>query len=111
MALAAVETFVNLEPNLQPKDLASIEGDVPNGLQVGRLEVKDLPPSWHHSRDERLRRFGDGRVRSTRTVALLVPSAAVPGEWNILLNPIHQEFSKVKFQVPKRFEFDARMFR
>jgi RES domain len=27
-ALAAMETFVNLEPNLQPDDLASIEGEM-----------------------------------------------------------------------------------
>ena len=29
LALAAVETFVNLEPNLQPKDFVSIEGEIP----------------------------------------------------------------------------------
>jgi RES domain-containing protein len=30
LSLAAVETFVNLEPNLRPADLVSIEGAIPD---------------------------------------------------------------------------------
>src|SRR5579863_7416641 len=59
LALAAVETFVNLEPNLQPKDLVSIEGEIPDELKVGRLDRRSRPPTWHETRDESLRRFGD----------------------------------------------------
>lgn len=111
LALAAIETFVNLEPNLQPKDLVSIEGEFPDALEIGRVELKALALRWHERRDESLRRFGDDWVRAGRTLALLAPSAAVRGEWNVLLNPGHAEFSKVKFRGPEPFDFDARMFR
>ena len=111
LALAAMETFVNLEPNLHPKDLVSIEGEVPDALEIGRVEVRALPANWRQTTDESLRRFGDQWIRAAQTVALLVPSAAVRGEWNVLLNPAHPGFSKVKFQEPEPFEFDARMFR
>ena len=110
LALAAMETFVNLEPNLHPKDLVSIEGEVPDALEIGRLELRALPANWRQTREESLRRFGDEWIRAAQTVALLVPSAAVRGEWNVLLNPAHPDFSKVKFQEPEPFEFDARMF-
>jgi len=110
LALAAMETFVNLEPNLHPKDLVSIEGEVPDALEIGRLELRALPANWRQTREESLRRFGDEWIRAAQTVALLVPSAAVRGEWNVLLNPAHPGFSKVKFQEPEPFEFDARMF-
>src|SRR6266566_5856767 len=110
LALAAMETFVNLEPNLHPRDLVSIEGEVPDALEIGRLELRSLPANWRQTRDESLRRFGDQWIRAAQTVALLVPSAAVRGEWNVLLNPAHPDFSKVKFQEPEPFEFDARMF-
>jgi RES domain-containing protein len=110
LALAAVETFVNLEPNLRPADLVSIEGDVPEAVEVARLDPKDLPVTWYTTRDESLRQFGDRWIKAGKTVALLVPSAAIRGEWNILLNPAHPDFSRVKFSEAQAFEFDARMF-
>ena len=111
LALAAVETFVNLEPNLRPNDLVSIEGEIPKALEIGVLEPKILPAQWHETRDESLHRFGDEWVHAGQSVALLVPSAAIRGEWNVLLNPMHRDFSKIKFRNPRAFEFDVRMFR
>ena len=111
LALAAVETFVNLEPNLQPKDLISIEGNIPDGLEISRVDLKTLPANWHETRDESLRRFGDDWIRAGQTAALLVPSAAIRGEWNVLLNLVHGDFSKIRFRKPQPFEFDVRMFR
>lgn len=111
LALAAVETFVNLEPNLRPADLVSIEGEVPDALGIGRLELKTLPAYWRQTRDESLHRFGDEWIRGRKSVALLVPSAAIRGEWDVLLNPTHHDFSKINFRDPQPFDFDARMFR
>lgn len=111
LALAAVETFVNLEPNLRPADLVSIEGNIPDTVEVGRLEPEVLPSGWFESRDESLRQFGDEWIRGGATAALLVPSAAIRGEWNILFNPAHPDFARVRFYRPVRFEFDVRMFR
>ena len=111
LALAAVETFVNLEPNLRPNDLVSIEGEIPEAVEIARVDVKALSANWHQTRDESLRRFGDDWVHAGKQVALLVPSAAIPGEWNLLLNPVHPTFSKVRFGKPQPFEFDLRMFK
>jgi RES domain-containing protein len=110
LALAAVETFVHLEPNLQPIDLVSIEGEILETLGIARLDPKDLPVNWYATRDESLRRFGDEWVKAGKKVALLVPSAAIRGEWNVLLNPAQRDFSKIRFQEPQPFQFDARMF-
>ena len=111
LSLAAVETFVNLEPNLRPADFVSIGGVIPDAIQTLTLDVKALPARWYETRDESLHRFGDEWIRHGRSVNLLVPSAAIRGEWNVLLNPAHAEFSKIQFPDPKPFEFDARMFR
>src|SRR6185437_1409659 len=47
LALAAMETFVNLEPNLRPADLVFIDGEIPDSLEIGRLDPKILPADWH----------------------------------------------------------------
>jgi len=110
LALAAIETFVNLEPNLRPADLVSIEGNIPDTFEMLKLEPNALPESWYETRDESLRRFGGDLIRSGKTVALLVPSAAIHGEWNVLLNPVHRDFSTIELRVPTPFAFDVRMF-
>jgi RES domain-containing protein len=111
LALAAIETFVNLEPDLRPDDLVSIEGEIPDAIGVGRLDSKTLRGDWHETRDESLRQIGDDWVRAGLGVALFVPSAAIRGEWNILLNPAHPEFNGIRFRNPEPFEFDVHMFR
>src|SRR2546423_10737797 len=70
LALAAVETFVNLEPNLRPADLVSIEGEIPESVKIARLDANTLSPRWRETRDESLRRFGDDWVHAEATAAL-----------------------------------------
>jgi RES domain-containing protein len=111
LALAAVETFVHLEPNLRPDDLVAIEAELPADIAAERLDLKSLPRNWYELRDESLRAFGDSWILARETIALRVPSAAIRGEWNVLLNPEHPDFHKLKIEKPKRFEFDLRMFR
>jgi RES domain-containing protein len=109
LALAAIETFVHIEPNLLPEDLVSIEGEIPEATKTGKLDPKTLQTPRANS--EAMQRLGDDWIRKSETVALSVPSAAVRGEWNVLLNPAHPDFRKIKFRKPEAFEFDARMFR
>ena len=111
LALAAIEVFVHLEPNLRPDDLVSIAADLPGDLPTTRIDPSALPSSWASRRDESLRRFGDHWLHAAKTAALVVPSAAIRGEWNVLLNPAHAGFRKIELCRPKPFEFDLRMFR
>jgi RES domain-containing protein len=111
LALAAIETFVHLEPNLRPDDLVWIAAEFPDNIASERLDLKLLPRKWYELRGESLRTFGDRWIRAGRTVVLHVPSAAIRGEWNVLLNPEHSDFRKLKIGKPAPFEFDLRMFR
>lgn len=43
LALAAVESFVNVEPNLRPADLVAIEGEIPDGIEISGLNPEALP--------------------------------------------------------------------
>jgi len=109
-ALAALEFFVNLEPNEAPDDLLIAEATVPDEF-VEMLKLKELPRNWRELNNKRCRDLGSGWAASLRSLALKVPSAAVEGDWNVLLNPKHPEFAKVAIGSVKPFRFDERMFR
>lgn len=109
-ALAALEFFVNLEPNEAPDDLLIAEATVPDA-SIEAIDVSLLPRNWRALNNERCRDLGSSWAASLRSVALKVPSAVVEGDWNVLLNPKHPDFSKVKMGGAKPFCFDERMFR
>jgi RES domain-containing protein len=109
-ALAALEFFVNLEPNEAPDDLLIAEATIPNEL-VETIDVKLLPRNWRGLNNQRCRDLGSEWARSLRSLALKVPSVVVDGDWNVLLNPKHPDFAKVEIGSAKPFRFDERMFR
>ena len=105
-ALAALEFFVNLEPNEAPEDLLIAEATIPDaGVEV--LKLTELP----RLNNERCRDLGSAWAASLRSLALKVPSAVVEGDWNVLLNPKHPEFARVAIGPVKPFRFDERLFR
>jgi RES domain-containing protein len=111
LALAAMELFVHLEPNLQPDDLVSIAATLPAGEPAERLTPNDLPPAWWTDELAPLRALGDQWIRAKASLALEVPSAVLRMEWNVLVNPLHPATAQIKVEEPQPFHFDARMFR
>jgi len=109
-ALAAMEYFVNLEPNDAPDDLLIAEATIPDEL-VERLDLILLPADWRELDNLACRDLGSDWAASRRSLALQVPSVVVQGDWNLLLNPANPDFGKVTFKEPVPFRFDPRMFR
>ena len=109
-ALAALEFFVNLEPNEAPADLLIAEATIPDEC-VETVGLKLLPRNWRALNNQRCRDIGSKWAASLRSLALKVPSAVVEEDWNVLLNPKHPEFAKVKIGSAKPFRFDERLFR
>ncbi len=111
LALAAIEFFVHLDPSEAPTGLVSLAADVPDNPAVERVEIGQLPDGWRSTDNKSLQQLGSDWVKLQRSVALIVPSAAVEGEWNVLLNPQHPDFSKVQIDEPRPFHYDERMFK
>jgi len=111
LALAAIEVFVHLDPTDAPDDLVSVRAEIPDDLYRQKVDIQALPSGWRKADNKDLRQIGSEWAKSTRSVALQVPSAVVEDEWNVLLNPAHPEFLRIKIASPRPFRYDERMFR
>lgn len=110
-SLALLEVLVHLED----ESLLPAYTLISAGLDEDRIERLDeaaLPPGWRSSpAPPELREIGDDWATSLRSVALAVPSAVVPWETNLLLNPSHPRFAELRIDAPRRFELDPRLRR
>jgi RES domain-containing protein len=69
-----------------------------------------LKEKWKH--DPGYSRFiGDSFLRSKKSLLLKVPSAIIPEEYNVLINPLHPDIKKVKIAEASPFQFDTRLFK
>lgn len=77
---------------------------------VERLDDASLPEHWRRFPAPRaLRAIGDAWVKSARSLALSVPSAVVPQEHNLVLNPAHPRFFSLEPVGPVPIDFDPRL--
>jgi RES domain-containing protein len=115
LALAAIELFVHLEPNLAPRDLISIAAELPEGEPGQQWDANAPPPNalpqnWWSDELAPMRDLGDSWIRSNSSLAVLIPSVPIRAEWNVLINPLHARIGDMKIEAPTPFVFDARMF-
>lgn len=110
-ALAMAEVAVHLTLATLPSDYVMIEIDIPDDVQTKELELKDLPDNWNsHPPNVSTQKKGDEFIDSNDVCVLKVPSAAVQGDYNYLINPYHKQFSSIKIFEVKDFPFDKRIF-
>lgn len=89
-----------------------IEARIPKGVTIDRIRIEDLPPDWREMPARgKLRVIGTEWVRKRNAAVLAVPSVAIPGELNCLLNPLHSDFRRIKIGKPQEFETDLRLIR
>ena len=106
-----LEYLVHIQVRRAPADLMLATADLDDSL-VAEVAIDDLPADWRtFPRNPQTRRLGDEWLASRRSVGLAVPSAVVPIEWNVLLNPDHESFAELKRVSLEDFSFDDRIFK
>lgn len=112
LSLATLEYFVHLDPADMPDDLVAIPADIPDTVSRTEIRAEALPSNWRaYPAPEALAELGTAWVRARRTAILLVPSAIVPQERNVLLNPAHANVRRIRLGQPEPFSFDPRLWR
>ena len=112
LSLAVLEYFVHLEPGLASGDLVAIPAEIPGSLERSDIHASSLPADWRtYPAPESVKDLGTVWVRSGRTAVLRVPSVVIPREANVLLDPAHPGFAKIRIGIPEPFSFDPRMWK
>ncbi|MDZ7856324.1 RES family NAD+ phosphorylase [Sphaerotilus sp.] len=109
-ALAALEVLVHVDPLDAPEDLRLLTLSLPDDLLIEQVEVAALPARWAAvPAPDELAALGTEWLASRRGVALSVPSAVIPMERNLLLNPLHPDVARVRIVGDEAFTFDPRL--
>ncbi len=102
LSLACLEQLVHQSANEIPADYAyttvDLSTDPESADYRGSLADGDAT-----------RRYGQRWATGQRSLATLVPSVIIPVEFNVLLNPLHPEFSNLVWAPPQPFGFDPRL--
>lgn len=108
-SICCLEAFVNASgpPTVQMK-LTEIE--LPDDPDL-YLEPTDLPEGWNaRPADRPSMAFGTQWLKSCSHLGLIVPSAVVPIERNLIINPRHPAASRIRVVAIHDFVYDPRMF-
>ena len=110
-AICSLETFVhtNRYPLLPLKITRFILPDDAN-LYL-EPNPRTLPEGWATIPPDRTSMaYGTKWLRNTQHLGLIVPSAVLPLERNIVINPAHPAIAKVTIDAQFDFMYDQRMF-
>lgn len=112
LALAALEYLVHLDLAVVPSDLMAITIEVPDTVPVTFLDPNALPATWAQFADcPACQAAGDAWLAKAQFALLRVPSAPIPDEANVLLNPQHPDAAHWRTVVERPFHFDPRLVR
>ncbi|MFY3745248.1 RES family NAD+ phosphorylase [Anaeromyxobacter sp. Red801] len=113
LSLAALELLTHADQRLLAgAPLAACRATWPDDLAVETAPPSVYVRGWRHSpAPAALATFGDRWIAERRTAILLVRSAVIPSERNVLLNPAHRDAARVAYGAPEPFSFDPRLVR
>lgn len=108
-SLALLESVVHMA-GIPLVDYCMICLEIPDD-NIVKTNIKDLPNNWYFNpAPGALGMIGDNFIKQNEHLALEVPSVIMPEETNLLLNPNHADFSKVKIIYRRNIPIDTRFF-
>ena len=110
LSLAAIETLVHLADDVARLDYVYFEVSIPTEIAFAQLGGK--PKGWRNEPPTSASmRVGDRWLRMGASALLEVPSAIIPSETNIILNPAHRDGNKLRISAARAFRFDPRTWK
>lgn len=111
-SLAMAEVAVHFTLATLPSDYMMVTIHIPDHTSLKALTIEELPNDWNsfpHLLSTQS--IGDRFVSEGKYCLLKIPSVVTRGDFNLLINPRHKEFSKIKIVSIEPFGFDNRIFK
>jgi RES domain-containing protein len=111
IAIACLEKLVHVGASTPPP-LLLVAIDLPDDTVVYDPGVAALPVGWDAMpTSATAQAFGGAWLAKCAELAMKVPSAIVPEEANVVLNPRHPGYAQVVLSIVRPFAFDARVLK
>ena len=112
-SLAAWEKLVHMAGfDHFPEDLLLVKIALPDDIEIQTVSPDVLVDGWNgFPYSNETMNYGTSFLRGKEFLALRVPSAIIPDEYNVILNPLHPGIHACKVLNSSDFVFDSRIFR
>jgi RES domain-containing protein len=108
-SLATLEFYAHRSRSRHLIDLSLVQIIIPKDVKARQLTSANLPEGWNnYPAPDSLALIGAEWLNSRSSLSLIVPSAIVPQEFNVLINPAHDEMKRVAIGEVEEFSFDRR---
>lgn len=111
-SLAMAEVAIHFTFATLPDDYMMITIVIPDDSEIKEINEKDLPVDWKtFPHPNSTQKFGNNFVIENKYCILKIPSIVTKGDYNILINPNHKDFSRISISKVEKFPFDSRIFK
>src|SRR6478609_762267 len=111
-SLAMAEVAVHFTMATLPADYVMTTIFIPDDISLQKQNINDLPKDWNaFPHPASTQAIGDRFIGNGKYCVLQIPSVVTQGDFNLLINPNHAEFSKIKMILTEKFPFDKRIFK
>ena len=108
ISLAVLELLVHVKAYRRPQEYYLLSINIPDSIQSHAVSHAKLKKNWKD--DPSYSQFMGGEFLQANEFAVLkVPSAIVDEENNYIINPLHQDSTKIRIVSTRAFYFDKRL--
>lgn len=111
-SLAMAEVAVHFSLATLPTDYMMVTINIPDDISLQKLNVSDLPKNWNtFPHPISTQAIGDKFITANKHCILQIPSSVTQGDYNLLINPGHPDFTRITIVKVEKFPFDKRIFK
>lgn len=112
LSLCVLEILVHMDHQYLNADFGYIEVEVPDNLIRPKVKVSALDTIWRNNPPPPYtQQFGTKWLTDQKSLAMQVPSAILPVQSNILINPKHPKIQELKILKKGTLDVDHRIFK